>query len=109
MQSFALASAGAVLLFAWLQNRMVSALALWGFANISAAGGILSLMLGFTLHQPAWLALGGTLLPFQASLMWKAARTIDTKPAPLVFIILGPVVVALAGRVPALRDAVAGS
>jgi hypothetical protein len=56
MQSFALACAGAVLLFAWLQNRIVSALALWGFANIIAAAGILSLMLGFTLHQPAWLA-----------------------------------------------------
>src|ERR1700678_242191 len=64
MQSFVLACAGAVLFFAWLQNRIVSALALWGFANVSAAGGILSLMLGFTLHQPVWLGLGGSLLSF---------------------------------------------
>jgi hypothetical protein len=63
MQSFALACAGAVLLFAWLQNRIVSALALWGFANVVAAAGILSLMLGFTSHQQAWLAIGGILLP----------------------------------------------
>ena len=35
--------------FGWLQNRTVSALAFWGFANIIAAAGILSLMLGFTL------------------------------------------------------------
>src|SRR5271170_1514357 len=108
MQSFALASAGAVLLFAWLQNRMVSALALWGFANISAAGGILSLMLGFTLHQPAWLGLGGSLLPFQASLMWKAARTIDSKSAPLLLALFGPLAVGLSGGVPGIRE-VAGS
>jgi hypothetical protein len=36
MQSFALACAGAALLFAWTQNRIVSALALWGVGNIIA-------------------------------------------------------------------------
>jgi diguanylate cyclase (GGDEF)-like protein len=108
MQSFALACAGAVLLFAWLQNRIVSALALWGFANVIAAAGILSLMLGFTLHQQAWLALGGILLPLQSGLIWKAARIIDSKAAPLVFVVLGAVVVGLAGVVPGLRS-IAGS
>ena len=105
MQSFALACAGAVLVFAWLQNRIVSSLALWGFANLSAAAGILSLMLGVTFRQPAWFGLGGSLLPLQASLMWKAARTIDWKPAPLVLVLLGPVIAGLAGGVPGLRDA----
>jgi len=108
MQSFALACGGAVPLFAWLQNRSVSALALWGVANISAAGGILSLMLGFTLHQPAWLGLGASLLPFQASLMWKAARTIDSKSAPLLLALFGPLAVGLSGGVPGIRE-VAGS
>jgi diguanylate cyclase (GGDEF)-like protein len=108
MQSFALTCSGSILLFAWLQNRIVSALALWGFANIIAAAGILSLMLGFTLHQQAWLAIGGILLPLQSSLIWKAARIIDSKPAPLVLAVLGPVIVALAGSVPGLRN-IAGS
>jgi diguanylate cyclase (GGDEF)-like protein len=104
MQSFALACAGAVLLVAWLLNREIRGLALWGIAHIIAAGGILSLMLGFTSHQPAWLALGGILLPFQSSLIWKAARTIDSRPAPY-FLALGPVVVGLAGGVPWLQNA----
>jgi diguanylate cyclase (GGDEF)-like protein len=108
MQSFALACAGAVLLFAWLQNRMASALAFWGFANVIAAAGILSLMLGFTVHQQTWLAIGGILLPLQSGLIWKAARVIDSKPAPIVFVVLGAVVVALAGVVPGLRS-IAGS
>jgi diguanylate cyclase (GGDEF)-like protein len=106
MQSFALACAGAVLLVAWSQNRKIPALAPWGIANIMAAGGIFSLMLGVMLRQPAWSVLGGVLLPFQASLMWKAARTIDAKPAPLI-LLLGPVAVGLAGGLPGLRDATA--
>ena len=104
MQSFALACAGVVLLFAWAQNRTVRILALWGVANIIAAGGILSLMLGFTLGQPAWLALGGSLLPLQSSLIWKAARTVDAKSASLVLTLLGPVVAGLAGGFPGLQN-----
>jgi hypothetical protein len=76
MQSFALACAGMVLLAAWSQNRTIPALALWGIAHIIAAGGILSLMLGFTSQQPIWLGLGGGLLSFQSALVWKAARNL---------------------------------
>jgi hypothetical protein len=79
MQSFALACAGTVLLAAWSQNRTVRTLALWGIAHIIAAGGILSLMLGFTSQQPIWLGLGGGLLSFQSALVWKAARNTLTR------------------------------
>jgi diguanylate cyclase (GGDEF)-like protein len=108
MQSFALACAGVVVLFAWLQNRTVPALALWGGAHVVAAGGILSLMLGFASHQPAWFGLGGSLLSLQSSLIWKAARTIDCKVAPFVIALVGPAAVGLAGGVPSIRE-VAGS
>ena len=84
MQSFAMASAGAVLLFAWTQNRVVSSLALWGIADFSAAAGILLLMFSVQLEQPALSAFGGALLCTQSGLIWKAARNIDGKPAPLV-------------------------
>jgi hypothetical protein len=77
MQSFALTCAGAGLLVAWLQNRIVSALALWGFANVIGAAGILSLMLGFTLHQQPWLAIGGILLPRAGNVVHKLAYVRD--------------------------------
>ncbi|MDR3422094.1 MAG: GGDEF domain-containing protein [Xanthobacteraceae bacterium] len=108
MQSFALACAGAVLLVAWSQNRKIIPWALWGVADIIAAGGILSLMLGYTSHQPVWFIAGGVLMPLHAGLMWKAARIIDSKSAPLVVVFLGPAVVGLGYFVPVLRDA-AGS
>ena len=108
MESFVAACAGAVLLVAWSQNRKISALALWGLANIVAAAGVFSLMLGSALHQPVWSILGGSLLVLAPGLMWKAARTFDAKPAPLVLALFGTVVVGLASGVPGLR-AVAGS
>jgi len=104
MQSFALASAGAVLLVAWWQDRKTPALALWGIAHVSAAGGILLLMLGFTSHQPAWLGLGGGLLSFQSALIWKAVRAIDSKPGPSILVLVGPVVAVLACSVPVIRE-----
>lgn len=108
MQSFAMACAGAVLLVAWSQNPKVATVGLWGLANVIAGGGILSLMLGLTLRQPGWSTLGGVLMPLHAGLMWKAARTIDAKPAPLVLALLGAALVGLSNAVPVLRDA-AGS
>jgi len=108
MGSFVTACAGAALLLAWAQNRKVSALALWGLANIVVAAGIFSLMLGSALHQPVWSMLGGSLLVLAPGLMWKAARTFDAKPAPLALALLGPVAVGLANGVPGMRD-IAGS
>src|SRR3984957_19987947 len=108
MQSFALACAGAVLVVAWSQNRTIKALALGGIAHILAAGGFVSLMLGLILRQPIWV-LGVTLLVLQASLVWKAARTIDSKPGPIVIVLLGPLVVGLVGVVFGLQYAPAAS
>ena len=52
MGSLVAASAGAVLLVAWLQNRKISILALWGLADIATAGGVFSLMLGSAWNCP---------------------------------------------------------
>jgi diguanylate cyclase (GGDEF)-like protein len=104
MQSFAMACAGAVLLVAWSQNRKVATVGLWGLANVIAGGGILSLMLGLTLGQPAWVAVGSALMPFQAGLMWKAARNVDARPAPLMLALLGAGVVGLGNFVPVMRE-----
>jgi diguanylate cyclase (GGDEF)-like protein len=104
MQSFAMASAGAVLLFAWAQNRVVSSLALWGVADFSAAAGILLLMFAVELEQPALSAVGGALLCTQSGLIWKAVRNFDGKPAPLVLVFLGGALIVTAGAIPLVRE-----
>jgi len=104
MQSFAFAAGGIMLIFAWMQNRAVPALAVWALASFLGAAGILSLMFGVTLRAPAFSAGGGVLLCTQSALMWKAARTIDGRPAawPLVFV--GAAAIIGAGATPLLRD-----
>ena len=104
MQSFAMASAGAVLLFAWTQNRVVWSLAVWGIADFSAAAGILLLMFAVEREQPALSALGGALLCTQAGLIWKAVRNIDGKPAPLVLAFLGSALIVAASAIPLVRE-----
>jgi diguanylate cyclase (GGDEF)-like protein len=104
MQSFAVACAGALLLFAWLQNRTEPVLALWGAANVIAAAGILFLMFGVAPHQTARIVLGGALLSCQAGLIWKAARNLDGKSAPLPMALLAPLIVGLGSAPPGLRD-----
>jgi hypothetical protein len=106
MEGFVAACAGAVLFFAWSQNRKTSALALWGFANIGHGGGIFALMLGAVLGQPVWSIIGGNLLMLAQGFTWKAARTFDGKPAPFVLALLGVAVVGVAGVVPGLHETV---
>jgi hypothetical protein len=104
MESFVYAVAGVVLFIAWSQNRKISALALWGLSDIVTAGGILSLTMGFASGQPLGLILGGIVLALGPGLGWKAARTFDAKPAPLILVLLGAVVVRLASSIRSLQD-----
>lgn len=104
MQSFAMASAGALLLFAWMQNRNVPPLGVWGLAHFSGAAGILALMFAVESEQPALSALGGMLLCSQSGLIWKAVRDIDGKWAPLLVAFVGAAAIVAAGGVPLLRD-----
>ena len=104
MESFVYACAGVVMFVAWSQDRKISALTLWGLSDIVIAGGILSLMLGFALGQPLGLVLGGIVLALGPGLGWKAARTFDAGPAPLVLALLGMVVVGLASSIRGFQD-----
>jgi hypothetical protein len=108
MGSFVTACAGTVLLVAWSQNRNTSVLALWGLANIVSALGIASLMLASAFGQPTWSLLGASLLALAPGLIWKAARSFDAKPAPVIFAFLGVAVVGSASSFPGMR-AVTGS
>ena len=102
MQSFAVACSGALMCVAWMQNRTAPAWGLWGLANIIAAAGFLSLMLGATFHLLVWSIVAGCLLSTQAGLIWKAARILESKRAPLSFALAGPLASGVAS--PLLQD-----
>lgn len=95
MQSFAMACSGALLCFAWMQDRTAIVRGLWGIAHIIAATGIISLMLGATFHLVVWSTVGGCLMQTQAGLIWKAARIFEWKRTPLAIALAGPLAVGL--------------
>ena len=103
MASFVAASAGAVLLFSWLQNRNVAALGVWAVSDFMAAVGIFTLMLGAVLHLQTRPLLAGILLALTQGLVWKAARMLDRKSAPLPIVMLGMLVVVIANVSPGLQ------
>jgi len=96
MGVFVVATAGVVLIVAWSQNSKASALAIWGLANIFNASGVACIVLASALKQSAWSLLGSTLLTLGTGLIWKAARSIEAKPAALVVALLGAAVAGLA-------------
>lgn len=104
MGSFISAATGVVLLVAWWQNQREPILGLWGFSNLVFAAGIISLMLGSIFQQSIETFFGGILLAFAPSLIWKATRTLDAKPTPLVLIFLGTAVVGISRNIPGLRN-----
>jgi diguanylate cyclase (GGDEF)-like protein len=108
MGSFVSSFAGAILIFAWLQNRKTPSLVLCGLAHVVYASGIACLMLGNALDQPASAALGLVLLMLAPGLVWKAVRTFDAKPAPLIVIVAGALGVGLLSGAPGMH-AIAGS
>jgi diguanylate cyclase (GGDEF)-like protein len=106
MGSFVSACAGIVLLVAWWQHRDVPALALWGLGNFVDTSGIFCLMVGPVLQRPALITLADGLLALGPGLIWKAARSLDGKPARWSLTLLGAAVVGLASASPTTRSAI---
>ena len=71
-----------MLLVAWWQHRDVPALALWGLGNFVDTSGIFCLMVGPVLQRPVLIMLADGLVALGPGLIWKAARSLDGKPAP---------------------------
>lgn len=80
---------GALMLFAWLQNRSERALALWGMAYlIGTVGG--ACLTRSEPNVPTWsICLGNALLCCAYGTMWAGARSFEGRRAPLPLIVAG--------------------
>jgi diguanylate cyclase (GGDEF)-like protein len=101
--SFVAFLCGAILLGAWWVNRPMQALAVWGVASLLLAAGILALMLGPVLRAPSYFIVADILLALSHGLIWKAARAVDAKPAPIAIAVLGTVVLILVDLAPGAK------
>jgi len=86
---FISAVAGILLVSAWLQNRSIQALGLWGMAYLASTAGMTVLVVNRSVPAywlplvafPLWLAAHG--------LMWKAARSFEGRATPLSWAFAG--------------------
>ena len=89
---FISAVAGMLLMFAWLQNRSIDALGIWGAAYLTSTVAMTLLVINRSAPAgwypivafPLWIAAHGV--------MWKAARSFEGRSTPLTWVFAGAAV-----------------
>jgi diguanylate cyclase (GGDEF)-like protein len=89
---FISATAGLLLLFAWMQNRRTTALALWGVGYLLGAAAAALLAAPALLPNAIGLWVGNTLLCTAYAIMWAGARSFEGRRVPLLLVAAGPII-----------------
>jgi len=89
---FLTATAGALLLFAWVQNRREPALALWGIGYLFGSAGVGLLTLGGDRFPGNGInATASALICLAYGMMWAGARTFEGRKVQPAFVVAGAV------------------
>jgi diguanylate cyclase (GGDEF)-like protein len=97
---------GLLLLFAWVQNTAIQAVAWWGFAHLLRAASVV--LFGMYGNVPDLISIdfANALLFTSFAVTWTGARVFDGRPAEPVYLVTGAVLWLLICRLPVLSDAV---
>lgn len=97
---------GLLLLFAWVQNTSIHAVAWWGFAHLVRAGSIM--LFGMYGSAPDFISidLANALLFTAFAVTWTGARVFDGKPVEPVYLVTGAVLWLLVCRLPIVSESV---
>ncbi|HEX5507058.1 MAG TPA: GGDEF domain-containing protein [Pseudolabrys sp.] len=96
---------GLLLLFAWVQNTAITAVAWWGFAHLFRAASVV--LFGTYGSTPDLISidLANALLFTAYAVGWTGARVFDDRPVEPVYLVTGAVLWLLVCRLPILADA----
>src|SRR5271169_380515 len=97
---------GLLLLFAWVQNTAIRAVAWWGFAHLIRAASVV--LFGMYGQAPDLISidLANAMLFTAFAVTWTGARVFDGRPVEPVYLVTGAVLWLLVCRLPVLADAV---
>ena len=95
---------GLLLLFAWVQNSNIHAVAWWGFAHIIRAGSVLLFGMYGSVPDLISIDLANALLFTAFAVTWTGARVFDGKPVEPIYIVTGAVLWLLVCRLPVLAE-----
>jgi diguanylate cyclase (GGDEF)-like protein len=97
---------GLLLLFAWVQNTAIHAVAWWGFAHLIRAASVVLFGMYGSAPDLITIDLANALLFTAYAVTWTGARVFDGRPAEPVYLVTGAVLWLLVCRLPVLADAV---
>jgi diguanylate cyclase (GGDEF)-like protein len=97
---------GLLLLFVWVQNTAIRAVAWWGFAHLIRAASIVLFGMYGSAPDLITIDLANALLFTAYAVTWTGARVFDGRPAEPVYLVTGAVLWLLVCRLPVLTDAV---
>jgi len=97
---------GLLLLFAWVQNTAIHAVAWWGFAHLLRAASVVLFGMYGSIPDLISIDLANALLFTAFAVTWTGARVFDGRPAEPVYMVTGAVVWLLVCRLPMLDEAV---
>jgi len=97
---------GLLLLFAWVQNTAIQAVAWWGFAHLIRAASIVLFGMYGSAPDLITIDFANALLFTSFAVTWTGARVFDGRPAEPVYLVTGAVLWLLICRLPVLADAI---
>ena len=97
---------GLLLLFAWVQNTSIRAVAWWGFAHLLRAASVVLFGMYGSVPDLISIDLANALLFTAFAVTWTGARVFDGRPAEPVYMVTGAVLWLLICRLPILAEAV---
>ena len=97
---------GLLLLFAWVQNTSIRAVAWWGFAHLLRAASVVLFGMYGSVPDLISIDLANALLFTSFAVTWTGARVFGGRPAEPVYMVTGAVLWLLVCRLPVLAEAV---
>jgi diguanylate cyclase (GGDEF)-like protein len=95
---------GLLLLFAWVQNTQIRAVAWWGCAHLMRAGSIALFGMYGTVPDLISIDLANAILFLSFGVTWTGARVFDNRAPLPPYLLVGPLVWFFAGHFPAFTN-----
>src|SRR6202163_4305436 len=95
---------GLLLLFAWVQNTQIQAVAWWGSAHLMRSGSIALFGMYGSVSELVSIDLANAILFLSFGVTWSGARVFDNRPVLPVYLLAGPLLWFFGSHFPGLAD-----
>jgi diguanylate cyclase (GGDEF)-like protein len=95
---------GLLLLFAWVQNTQIQAVAWWGCAHLMRSGSIVLFGMYGSVSDLISIDLANAILFFSFGVTWTGARVFDHRAPLPVYLLIGPLLWFFVSHIPAFTE-----